>query len=156
MAFAVVEIQGFVNEGTFVVKEMAVRKMNLSALYMFKPPKDEPSVPPSLRRSHHFCVKHLHGLPWTFGETPYEDFENILRRDLEDVSVIFTRGREKMKFLMFVTGKRVVDLDGTAPKASAAQKLEEYCPFHHNKLFCAYINAKFLFYWCKENDLSNL
>lgn len=156
MAFAVVEIQGFSSDGTFIVKELAVRKDDFSGLFTFKPPKNEPVVPPGLRRTHDFCVKHLHGLPWSFGERPYEDFRNILATELEEVIVIFTKGREKAKFIRTVTGKRVVDLDGLAPRPSEKEKLNEYCPFRHNKLYCAYINAKFLFYWCRKNDVSSM
>ena len=96
-----VDLQGFIVNKKFIVKEVAVLKQGtVLTHYIFTSP-----VPwKLLTRSDRFCASWLiayhHGLQWEDGTIPYNEAKRLITAAVfEDDAIVYVKGREKRTWL---------------------------------------------------------
>ncbi|GBN27016.1 hypothetical protein AVEN_38540-1 [Araneus ventricosus] len=149
MASAVLVFEGFqLSPGRFVVKELAVCAVNEDTFcgrWLFKSPLSYKSLDRKKQNTYSWITKFLHHIEWEDGELPYDTFHCVLTVIFETFPYIYVKGREKKKFLEFLTGRDILNLDDfECPKVRDLPSFGVLCPFIHRKSFqhCAVYKVK--------------
>lgn len=99
MEVAVVDLQGFqLDNGDFIVKELAIRIDQQLNHYLFKPPMPFHKLSANERRTARYAERKIHGLRYSRGYVEYTELLNILH-DI-NVESIFVKGHQKHRFLL--------------------------------------------------------
>ncbi|GBO01480.1 hypothetical protein AVEN_218218-1 [Araneus ventricosus] len=149
MASAVLDFEGFqLSPGRFIVKELAVCAVNddtFRGRWLFKSPHSYESLDRKKQNTYSWITKFLHHIEWNDGELPYDTFHCVLTVIFETFPYIYVKGLEKKKFLEFLTGRDILNLDDfECPKVRDLPFFGVLCPFMHGKSFqhCAVYKAK--------------
>lgn len=153
-----VDTQGFqqpINE--FVLKELATIPLHVDLqpmVFLFKPPTDWCDLPAKYKSVNLWLERNYHHLPWTSGELPYEDVENVLRSVLHNASTVYVKGEQKKKWLEQF-GFNVRDIiDCPSLKTFHSENVATTCPHHHDlavKTHCALRNVQLLKKFLRDN-----
>ena len=99
----VVDLQGFQRApNKTVYKEVAIIAVTDTAVpsvYCFKPPVSWLDLLPEERSTARWLENNHHGIPWGSGEIPFEQLEDVLKKNLFFAQKVFVKGQEKKKFL---------------------------------------------------------
>lgn len=139
----IVDIQGFkTNDKTFTPKELAAYNGNSISHYIFKPPFPFDALPLHLQKQASWLMANHHSIDWDEGFTPAFLFPKILRRLLQDVEIIYMKGREKVSFLKGYTNKPIIEIE----EQPALSPTQPSC-MHHMKpvCYCALSNVYHLY-----------
>ncbi|GBO40947.1 hypothetical protein AVEN_92664-1 [Araneus ventricosus] len=149
MASAVLDFEGFqLSPGRFIVKELAVCAVNddtFCGRWMFKSPHSFESLDRKKQNTYSWITKFLHHIEWGDGELPYDTFHCVLTVIFETFPYIYVKGPEKKKFLEFLTGRDILNLDDfECPKVKDLPSFDVLCPYMHGKSFshCAVYKVK--------------
>lgn len=152
------DTQGFqqpINE--FVIKELAIVPLNYDLqpmIFMFKAPMAWWDLPAKYKSVNLWLERNYHHLPWSSGELPYSEIENVLRSVLHNASTIYVKGEQKKKWLEQF-GFNVSDIiNCPSLKQLHMEKVPMSCP-HHNDLAvktrCALQNVQLLKKFLRNN-----
>uniref|UniRef100_A0A6V7LC85 Uncharacterized protein n=1 Tax=Bracon brevicornis TaxID=1563983 RepID=A0A6V7LC85_9HYME len=155
----VINIQGLVGpDEIFVPKELAILSVESEHLghWIFAPPCGLNDIPFAAKRQNRWLTANFHRLDWEDGTTPFKSIHKILKEAAKNVSTIYVRGRETVKFLESVVCRTIVNLDIYSPPFKRLPENKRYCLFHaeavsHGNFSCALHNAAKLKKWVREN-----
>ncbi|KAJ8671245.1 hypothetical protein QAD02_002504 [Eretmocerus hayati] len=99
----IVDVQGFKSPTLdFVFKEVAILSTVEGAqprVYLFKPPHDWNLLTTKYKSENRWLEKNYIGIPWSYGDIPYEDLAATIQDALKDSTRVFVKGKEKKKWL---------------------------------------------------------
>lgn len=151
----VIDIQGFYDkDDCFIAKEVAVIALDKAyiAHWITAPSHIFTDLPKSVRAKNNWATRHHHGLEWFEGDVPLRTLHANLRQITRTAGIIYTRGREKAKYLQSVTARQINNLEETnSPSFNDLSSSAEVC-LHHGllrrpELSCALNNAAKLKQW---------
>lgn len=169
MSGCVVEFEAFRdNNKQFVIKELAIADIEhgLSRVVLFAPPYERTRLNTKLERTADWVERHLHGISWHDGNVDYNRLSTIIRHFTETYSSVYTKGREKARFLSGFH-PNVTDLDDlNAPKYDYESREHTFqCPVsNHNctdsdKTYlysCALRKAEYFANWMRKEKSENV
>lgn len=127
-----VDVQGFMTaDKTFTPKEVAAYDGIRSSHFVFKAPFPFTLLPQHLQQQATWLMSNHHCIPWSEGFTPVHMFPQILDRLLQDVEVVYVKGREKSDFIRKHTNKQVLEID----EQPALNAMQASC-IHHSRSVC--------------------
>lgn len=95
---AVCGLQGFPdNDNQFIVKEFGVASEWFMTVKTFYPPYPKHQLNAKMRKTANWLERYYHKLSWDDGYSAYSD--HVIRRDLREFDVVYTKGLEKVQFL---------------------------------------------------------
>lgn len=151
----VIDIQGFYDkDDCFIAKEVAVLAIDkpMIAHWITSPPHIFTELPKLVRAKNNWATRHHHGLEWFEGDVPLRTLHANLRQITRTAGIIYTRGREKAKYLQNATARDIKNLEDTdCPAFNDLLSSAEVC-LHHGllqrpELSCALHNAAKLKEW---------
>lgn len=99
----IVDVQGFKRpSNSFTFKEIAIIAIEEEAVpsvYVFEPPYKWISLPRKYRSKNTWTAFNYHGIPWEGGEIPYSEVQEVLRGALRNATKVYTKGKEKKRWL---------------------------------------------------------
>ncbi|KAL1487462.1 hypothetical protein ABEB36_015867 [Hypothenemus hampei] len=113
MKFAIVDIQGYVINNEFTVKELAIYDGKDLKSYLFKPTVQYSDLYTSDRKTANYLYHNIHGIPYNAGVVDYSEINDILENDLSSVDTVFVKGQAKADFLAsaFMGWVHIVNLE---------------------------------------------
>lgn len=145
-----IDIQGFRDDANnFIVKELGISHENefRPMHYIFEEPCPHWEYSLKTRITNRYLSNHLHGLPWHFGDVPYNKLKDILS-SLE-ASRIYVKGLEKKRVIEKYVDCIVIDLS-YGPSISNMYKDDvsySACPLRHSQFNCAFQNCQAIRLW---------
>ncbi|KAK5643130.1 hypothetical protein RI129_006975 [Pyrocoelia pectoralis] len=157
VAAAFVDLQGFRgDDNKFIPKEFAVvtDDGNL-AVFLFKPPTSYSTLSHDAKKTVNYLETRHHGLRWSSGYVPFQDFEREATKVLKSYNKIYVKGIEKCQVLGFLN-KPIVNLeDNECPSLKNLKKeAQAYRCMHHTieDPMCALENVLLLQEWEQTNS----
>lgn len=159
MKIAAVDLQGFLIDGRFYPKELSIKINEQSLHLLIKPPIEYHFLSEADRKQVRYLEQSFHGLQYSSGYVEYHLVQEILKKCLYDVDIIYIKGYQKEQFL-----QSIVDIDPT--KIINIEKLENsvslpkfekgvpFCLYHikSSKYYkCSLRNCEKLSYWLHTN-----
>lgn len=148
MLSAVIEFEGFqLSPRRYIVKELAVCAVHDNTFcgrWTFQPPHPFDQLNRKKQLSYAWLSRNMHHMDWTFGELPYSSLYSILVPVFEMFPHIYVKGLEKAKFLEFLSGRPIYNLDDfKCPRVHQLPLIDVNCPYLHDKHFphCAVYKA---------------
>lgn len=142
----ILDFQGFKNNNNdFIIKEIAVTTTESNGFlrhWFVKPPYGIDRLSPDFKRQAYYNAKFYHGIPWNYGNTPF----NYVKKELKNIlphNTVYVKGREKQLFIQqLIKRATVIDLDDI-PSLKKLQSRNNCCGFHLNNsiLCCAVANV---------------
>ena len=159
MAYAICDLQllrGKMNE--YVLKEVSFFEHNNQAYVhksvTFSPPYPEGEIPEKQMRQNRYTVKHLHGLRWDKGFSPYDRVPLTLFEMAQGYDYLYVKGDDKAKILQYLLPtKQVYNVEKLG--CPALKKLpvvwapceNDVTSRGHRARYCAVRNAKRVGLW---------
>lgn len=161
-----IDIQGFLDENDkFVPKEVAVlaSKNEFIGHWIVKPTFPFQGLSDEIKKRNNWLTIHHHGIEWFEGETSINALNHFLQTIVTPCVNIYTRGRDKRKYLQMITSREIIDLeqDPLCPSYANMENTEStMCHAHVTKHFrsfkkfsCALNNVYKLRSWIgNKND----
>ncbi|KAL1487573.1 hypothetical protein ABEB36_015746 [Hypothenemus hampei] len=149
MNFAIVDIQGYVINNEFTVKELAIYDGKDLKSYLFKPTVQYSDLYTSDRKTANYLYHNIHGIPYNAGVVDYSEINDILENDLSSVDIVFVKGQAKADFLAsaFMGWVHIVNLEkDTTDQVPNLEPTTENCNNHKLKCCnCSIRNVYVLF-----------
>jgi hypothetical protein len=152
--WCVIDIQGYSNSIEDIIpKEVVIHSSTAVKKFVVSSERELKSYSKFDRKLIHWATKTYHKIPWLSGDTLEKDLINVLTRESADFDHIFTKGRDKFKFLSrTLSGKVIHDLTLYNCPALGRRKNLHACEIHIDKeAHCAVNTAKFLFDFVNGN-----
>jgi hypothetical protein len=163
-----VDLQGFIFNKRFIVKEAAVlRRGFIVSHYFFACPIPWRVLIKSERCQASWLTQHHHGLQWEDGNVPYSMAERLITSAIvginenlqeEESSIVYVKGLEKKEWLADIMGDAISGyiietLDAVYEDIPALNKLDPTYSLRCNKHAknCALQNVFKLFNWWSKN-----
>ena len=146
----------------FIVKELAIGALDKPEVEttIFKTPCPWQELPPKIRTTNNWLIRHHHGIPWEAGDVAYSEVKNVLMEKLESVEVIYVKGLQKKEWLRDILRSdslAIIDMeDMSCPSLKDLHvSVCRYYTYHrfirnHN---CASENVRRLKVWMMENSI---
>ena len=97
----VIDFQAFKapNSNEFIIKELALVGVdtNYVAHYYVKPPVSYYTLNPEFQNKIDYVTKHIHGIPWDYGDISFPDMLQAIRAELGWATEIYIRNKERAK-----------------------------------------------------------
>jgi len=124
------------NDDSYFVKELTILCVNTLQVntWFFESPYDYMCQTRKQFSRNSWVYRNLHGIFWEYGHLPQDKLGDVLKttispdRHFEDVK-IYSKGREKCKFLTEVLGHEVENLFQCS-KMTELPVIEQTCEFH--------------------------
>lgn len=151
----VIDIQGLYDrDDTFIAKEVAVLSIDKSYIghWITAPTLNYLDLPSTVRNKNNWTTRFHHGLEWFEGDVPLRTLHANLREIARSAGIIYTRGREKAKYLQNVTAREIKNLEEVECPSFRNLPPSEHVCWNHGlwkspKFFCALNNAAKLKNW---------
>lgn len=142
----VIDIQGFLLQEGFLVKELAISDGKMLNHYIFKPNVPYNKLSSIDKRQIRWLEKNHHSLCYSDGYVNLSELSNILERFVSsDVEVIFTKGHQKAEVLRQHLDKPIINLEYVNDIPKLIPTTTNCCMHHKNKLKnCSVYNVKLL------------
>lgn len=172
------DMQGFLADGHFIIKELAISSYGSDAIlshHIFDPPFEYQKLSKSDKRQAMWLKCFHHGFNWSDGATPYKGFLGIFEEIIPKNATIFVKGAEKIKWLKLLLSASsncndnyksslyIVNIEDIGFMTSLKDiQLNDYnnpashCLKHDKLLQCAYKNVLFLKEWFCLQDIPEL
>ncbi|KAJ8678415.1 hypothetical protein QAD02_014202 [Eretmocerus hayati] len=130
-----VDVQGFKSPTLdFVFKEVAILSTVEGAqhrVYLFKPPHDWNLLTTKYKSENRWLEKNYIGIPWSYGNIPYEDLAATIQDVSKDSTRVFVKGKERKKWLENIIS-HVEDLEdyGSPSISKLCGDITGYCSHH--------------------------
>ncbi|KAK5641020.1 hypothetical protein RI129_009567 [Pyrocoelia pectoralis] len=154
---AFVDLQGFRGEDKkFIPKEFAVVTDDCKlVVLLIKPPTTYSVLSASAKKTVNYLEKRHHGIRWSSGYVPFQDFERETAKVLEPYRKIYVKGLEKCQVLRFLN-KAVLNLEdaGCTSLTNLKNETQTYRCVYHNieEPVCALENVLLLQDWERANS----
>lgn len=151
MKFAVVDMQGFVIDDKFFVKELSISNGKQVEHFLFKPTTNYSKLSRSDKRTVNYLEKKIHGIKYSSGCVEYADLGTILQNYLTDFEVVYVSGHQKRDILLnnYKGPIEVINLENygwTLPPK--LEKKRPLCLSHNGEaVMCSVTNCKDLYEW---------
>ncbi|KAL1516470.1 hypothetical protein ABEB36_000379 [Hypothenemus hampei] len=132
MKFVVVDVQGYVINSTFTVKELAIYDGKYLKSFLFKPTLKYSSLYTADRKTYH----NIHGISYSAGNVEYSEINNILENNLSSFDIIFVKGQVKVDVLRkyFAEWTHIVNLENSvSSQVPQLEPTKENCDNHKLK-----------------------
>ncbi|KAL1509916.1 hypothetical protein ABEB36_004580 [Hypothenemus hampei] len=149
MKFAIVDVQGYIINNKFTVKELAIYDGKDVKSFLFKPTVNYHDLNTTDRKTANYLYHNIHGIPYETGDADYSEIQEILGNNLSSIDVVFVKGQAKADFLTenFVGWVDIVNLENdTTGEVPHLGSTKESCDNHKLKYCnCSIKNVYVLF-----------
>jgi hypothetical protein len=163
MAVGIVDFQSLVSSDRNVIKELCIIRADTpasSSHWIFTSPESTTTTNLSSKqkRTNKWLTERFHGLPYNYGEVPYEEIKNILDVATSCFDFLLVKGTEKCKtlkcILPFAKIYNIESLD-CPPFRQLKSLTDEKCLYHNmkgNNFICSKSQAIRMVNWYKSQN----
>lgn len=170
MDFAIVDLQGFIHNEDYVVKEICILTKNLKFHEIVKSPSSFTNLTSKYKQQVKWLENNYHGLRWSQGYITVEELRKTITPILNGKS-IFLKGLNKIRWLQGILNSKMhvyvnvedmgcnIKLSESFFKESVQQGVNniECCKKHKFKNnHCALRNASVIRQWYLRNETFNI
>lgn len=142
MRNVIVDLQ-FFKTSAKELKELAIYDGSQVAHYIFKPPYPFKMLAPTFQTQAKWLMDHHHSIPWDVGFVPTHLCSEILRHLLQNVDMVFVKGKEKADYVRKIISGNVFEL---SEEKTCLQRMKPSCLYHTSDLaICALTNCYYLY-----------
>lgn len=142
-----IDIQGFLVNKRFIIKELAAFDGDRTAHYIFMPPVHYDTLTAQDQTTAIWLTNCHHRLEWDSGNVSLEKLPDILQEITKKISIVAVKGLDKVKVLeWYINMARTQIYDVRGPKL---EKTKPSCFGHHcnndDDVMCALTNVKIIY-----------
>ena len=157
-----IDMQGFIVNGQFAVKEFAMLRNERELIhYIFRPPISWNLLTANEKSQACWLTANHHGLQWKDGDVEYAVAKTLIRNAVSDEAIarVYIKGVEKKRWLIEIIGSAphmtVTNIDADYDDIGPLQRLSTVrtlrCGRHTN--ICSMENVLKLYnWWCERRD----
>lgn len=131
----IVDFQCLVSFDRNVIKELCIVSPTSSSHWIFTSPEPA-NLSPRQQRTNKWLAEQFHGLPWNYGEVPYEETERVLDAATTCFDFLLVKGAEKCKTLNYILPfVKIYNIESLncPPFRHLRSSTDEKCLYHHLK-----------------------
>lgn len=148
----VLDMQGFVINKEFIVKELAASNGYQIYHFIFKPPIDFKMLSNKDQTSVRYLERFHHGIQYSGGFVNYEDLDNIICEILSGVDTVYVKGHQKYDLLKKISRSRTIIINLEDQNLEKFEKQTPECMAHRSdSKSCSINNCRKLFKWLIDN-----
>lgn len=152
----VLDMQGFVIDKEFIVKELATSNGYQIYHFIFKPPIDFRMLSDKDQTGVRYLEHFHHGLRYSEGFVNYEDLDNIICKILCGAGTVYVKGHQKYDFLNKISRCRATIINLEDQNPTKFEKETPKCMAHQSDSnSCSINNCEKLFQWLTDNNKNN-
>ncbi|KAL1516495.1 hypothetical protein ABEB36_000404 [Hypothenemus hampei] len=88
-------VQGYIVNNEFTVKELAIYDGKDLKSYLFKPTVNYHDLNTTDRKTANYLYHNIHGIPYESGDVDYSEIHEILENNLSSIDMVFVKGQAK-------------------------------------------------------------
>lgn len=157
-----VDIQGFKDGKTFILKELCFVRGESVQHFIFKPPFKYNNLSIESKREAIYLTTLVHGFYWNEGKLDYSQIDKcfeslLLQQQVENNLIIYVKGMEKIRWLkeLCKSSSKLVcynieDIGCQKKKTTLFDFVKPHCDSHARVGQCAYQNVMLLQEWYEK------